>query len=133
MVRQANTKDYKKLVSSLRFIFKDNAYISLEYLKQDIKNENCYIMEVDNKIVAIASLVYDKEYNMYYIKRLSVPNKKNRSKGYATSMIKELKEIKPITAVTPWKENVAMQKILEKLGFQYNYTFKENYMLYTSV
>ena len=133
IVRQAKPNDYKRLISSLRFVFKSNSYINKDYLKQDLQNGTCYVLENNNKIVAIASLVYDNNYKIHYIKRLSVPNKRQRSKGYAKEMIKFLKNAAEVVAVTPWEENIAMRKILEQLGFQYQYTFQENYMLYTSV
>lgn len=132
-VRQANETEYRKLVSSLRFVFKNNSYINKDYLKQDLKNGSCYVVEDNGKIVAIGSLVYDSTYKMYYIKRVSVPNKRKRSKGYAKELIQTLKDAAEVVAVTPWKDNIAMQKILEQVGFKYNYTFQENYMLYTSV
>ena len=90
IVRQAKPNDYKRLISSLRFVFKSNSYINKDYLKQDLQNGTCYVLENNNKIVAIASLVYDNNYKVHYIKRLSVPNKRQRSKGYAKEMIKFL-------------------------------------------
>jgi len=131
-IRKANQKDYKRLVISLRNVFVANPYINKNYLKQDIENNACYIIEENNKIVAIASLVYDTKYGMHYIKRLCVPNKKMRSKGYAKELIAYLKEQKKPVAITPWKENVAMRRLVEKLGFEFQYSFQENYMLYLS-
>ena len=132
-IRKANSQDYRRLLSSLRFVFKANPYINIEYLKADISCGNCYIFEEDGKTLAIASLVYDDEHRMHYIKRLAVPNKRRRSKGYAKQFIEVLKDMAPIVAATPWEENVAMRKSLEQLGFTHRYTFNEYYMLYTSV
>lgn len=132
MIRQATQEDYIRLLRSIQTVSKYASYITRQQLREDIEKGTCYIKVYNNKFVAICSLVYDENYHMHYVKRMSIPNKKNRGKGYAKEMIQYLQTItKSTLAVTPWEDNYTMQNILKSLGFVFQYKFLEKYMLYT--
>ena len=132
MIRQATKADYIKLLRSIQVVSKSAPYINKNYLKEDIEKGACYINIINNKFVAICSLVYDENHKMYYFKRLTIPNKKNRGKGYAKEMLQFVQSIATSTlAVTPWEDNYTMRTMLEKLGFHFQYKFLDKYMLYT--
>lgn len=129
MIRLATFSDYKKIAISLGKIEK-LSYINKVHLKEDIEKEQCYLKIVKGKIVAIGSLVFDKEYNMYYVKRVIVMNKKYHRKGYGKELISHLSKLKKPVAITPFKENEKMKKLIEGLGFTFKYSFLENFQLY---
>jgi len=129
MIRVATVHDYKYISRSLAMLDKID-YITDEHVIEDIKNEDCYVLEDCEKIVAIASLVYDSDFNMHYIKRLLVLDLNSHGKGYGKKMMKHMSELSSVIAVTPFKSNTVMKKIVESLGFEYKYTFLHNYTLY---
>ena len=131
MIRQATESDYIRLLRSIQCVNKEVPYITKQYLKNDIANGNCYVKVEKEKFVAICSLVYDSKREMYYGKRLTIPNKKNRGKGYAREMLEFLQNIVPDNlAITPWNDNFVIINLLIKLGFKFEYQFLDNYMLY---
>lgn len=131
MIRKATQADYNRLVRSIQTVTKHSPYITTKQLKEDIEQGTCYLKEEKGKFVAVCSLVYDEKYKMFYCKRLSIPNKKNRGKGYAKEMISFFQSLVPESlAATPWRENATMQKMLENLKFSFQYTFQEEYLLY---
>lgn len=131
MIRKATMNDYISIVRSIQN--KHIEYITATHIKNDIKNEQLYIIEINNKIIAFASCVYCKDFNNYAIKRLCVPNKKNNGKGYAQKMINFLVNNRnknfPLV-ITPWKNNSAMIHMVEKLGFEWQYNFNKVWTLY---
>lgn len=134
MIRKATYEDYVRLVRSIQNKKEVKSYINKDLLRKDIENSSCYIKIENNKIVAMISLVYDNNYQSYYLKRLIIPNKKNHGKSIAKEMISYFQTNFdfPIN-ITPWEDNAPMIGIVEKLGFQFQYKFLENYMLYTYV
>lgn len=125
-IRSAKKEDYKTIAMALRN--KGIEYITPEYAKADILNNRLFVMIEDGKIIAQCALVYEKDYSYYAIKRLVVYNKKNCGKGIAQSFISFFCAMNlPSLGCTPWADNSVMKKLLTKNGFQYQYTFLENY------
>lgn len=105
-------------------------YITKPLIKKDFKNENLYVYEANNKIKGILSVVYDKEFEYYYIKRLLVFEK---GKKIAERMIHEIQNKYHKLAITPFESNKTMIKIVERLGFEFQYLFLEEYCFYTYI
>lgn len=103
-------------------------YITVEHIKLDFENENLYgIIGEGNDVLAIASLVWENDFDMFYIKRLKVFKE---GFGYGNSMVNYLSSIHIPVAITPFESNTAVIKIIDKLGFDYKYTFLDYYQLY---
>lgn len=47
-------------------------YITVNHVKEDFKNKNLYEFIVNKKPVGIVSVIFDDEFNYFYIKRLLV-------------------------------------------------------------
>lgn len=130
-IRKSTKEDYISIIRSIQN--KGLSYITPSLIKRDIELDRQYIMTNDcGKIVAICSLVYDHDYNYYAIKRLCIPNKKNRGKGYAQKMLAFMsKQTSAKVGCTPWSDNKAMIKMLTKLGFTLEYIFNEKWCFYS--
>ena len=132
MIRQATQNDYIRLLRSIQNKKESKSYINREYLQSDIANHNCYIKEENGQILAMISLIFDNHYQSHYLKRLIIPNKKNRGKNISEEMIRYFQDnFQYSLSITPWENNIPMRKIIEKLGFKFQYKFLEKYMLYT--
>lgn len=128
-IRIANKSDYRGVARSLAN--KNISYISSTHAKNDIENNRLFIMEENGKAIAQCALVYEPLYNYYAIKRLVVYNKKNCGRGIAQQFISFFCAMDlPALGCTPWVDNVAMKKLLERNGFVYQYTFMDNYQFY---
>lgn len=129
IVRLANKSDYKGVARSLTN--KNISYISSTHAKNDIENNRLFVMEENGKAIAQCALVYEPLYDYYAIKRLVVYNKKNCGRGIAQQFISFFCAMDlPALGCTPWADNVAMKKLLERNGFVYQYTFMDNYQFY---
>lgn len=103
-------------------------YITENHIKIDFNNKELYsIQDCNGNILAIASLVWDKDFNMHYIKRLRVFKEGN---GYAKKMIEYLSNIYLPVAITPFESNKPIIKIISNLYFKYKYNFLKDYMLF---
>ncbi len=129
-IRKATEADYIKVVRSVQC--KKIAYITPSHVRQDIQNEQQFIMVEGTKLIAMLSLVYDPVHKYYAMKRLCVPNKRNQGKGYAVQMIQYVSSlVDGKVGCTPWVDNLAVRHTLEKLGFKYEYTFDEVWCFYS--
>jgi len=125
-IRKANREDYKRIARSLNN--KQIAYITAEQALADILAERLYIIEESGKIIAQCALVYEANYQYHAIKRLTVYNKKNCGRGIAQQFISFFVSMNlPAIGCTPWSDNAIMKKLLSRNGFEYQYTFLENY------
>lgn len=134
-IRQATMQDLKRLIPAMRFVVKKVNYINYIMLKLDITNSNCFVLEQNNKIIAVCSLVFDNRYQMYYLKRFTITNKINLGKGYGKTMIRGMLKHMPngaVIAATPWVDNMPMKRLLEGLGFELRYQIDDNFVLYTT-
>lgn len=129
IIRIATKTDYRKIACSLNN--KHINYITSSHAKEDIENGRLFIIEEEEKIIAQCALVYEEQYNYYAIKRLVVYNQKNCGRGIAQKFISFFcNKNLPALGCTPWTDNIAMKKLLERNGFIYQYTFMENYQFY---
>lgn len=99
-------------------------------MRIDLLNKNLYVLEDSGKLLAMVSVVWQKEYNCYGLKRLLIFNKKNCKKGYARTLLAAVLEDNKKYSVTPWIDNIAMHKLLSSLGFEYIKTFNEIWTLW---
>lgn len=114
-----------------------NGYPNSDTIYTDIKNNSSYVLESENKILATAMVSFeeDKTYKNIYngewlnngdyavIHRVAV-SEKVRGNGIASAIIKEVENlckknrVKSIKIDTH-KDNISMQKLLEKNDFKY--------------
>lgn len=128
-IRFANQSDMKQIVCT--FHNKRISWATPHQAALDIKNKQLLVIEVNGKIVGSCALVYDYKYNYLAIKRLFIYNKNNLSKGYASLLINFI--IKNTTGnlgLTPWVENQALIRMIEKKGFKFQYHFRDKYLFY---
>lgn len=114
-----------------------NNYPNAETISNDIANGHSYVLLKDNKIVATAAVSFDgeKTYNSIYegewisdneyavIHRIAVDNT-HKGLGLSSKIIKHAEELclnKGVHSikVDTHKENISMQKLLEKNNFKY--------------
>ena len=131
IIRKSTKEDYLSIVRSIQN--KRIDYISPALIKHDIELNRQFVMvDNNNKIIAMLSLVYEPNFHYYAMKRLCVPNKKNNGKGYAQQIMKYVAEQAPgKVGSTPWIDNKAMNRILPKLGFTLEYIFNEKWCFYS--
>ena len=129
-IRRAINADYIKIVRAIQN--KGIAYITPAHVREDIALGRQFVMMDQEKVIAILSLVYDADYGYFAMKRLCIPNKKNRGKGYAQMMLKVVSDqASGKVGCTPWADNGAMRHTLEKLGFSLEYIFSEKWCFYS--
>lgn len=129
-IRLAQKSEAKSISCSIRN--KKIDYNTARHVYEDLKNKRLYVL-VDNneKIIASCALVEENNYNYTAIKRLVIFKKENYGKGIASQFVKYFVEnISVPLGCTPWADNNAMKKILEKFGFKFQYTFLNNYCFY---
>ena len=107
-------------------------YITVNHLVRDYNNNQLYIVVEGEKILAIASLVPEPDYEYIAIKRLCVLNKGNCGKGIGSFAVRELSKVVSGERVgaTPWTDNIAMRNLLESEGYQLQYVFNERWCFY---
>lgn len=145
--RKTNHKDVEQVMEIIKQsqqYFKDqgidqwqNGYPNEDVIKEDISNDHSYVLLKDNKILATTVLSFDGEetYNEIHdgkwlsnddyavIHRIAV-NTDYKGLGLSGEIIKEAEKkcsernIKSIKVDTH-KDNISMQKLLEKNGFKY--------------
>lgn len=130
MIKLATYQDYKRVVQSLNSGSKLD-YITSTQARQDFEQASLYIVESNQKIVAIFSLIYDADRQIDYLKRLKVLNKKNLGLGLGTMIVEYVSQLNQKIAVTPWIDNKRMRNLLERNGFKMEYIFNEKWCYYT--
>lgn len=130
IITKAVEADYIHILRAMQN--KHIEYISMQQIRIDIYN-SCMYKCVDNgKIIAILSVVWDKTYNYYAIKRLCILQKKNRGKDITELFIDYIiGKYSGKIGCTPWVDNSAMRHILEKKGFVLEYIFSEKWCFYS--
>lgn len=122
-LRKATAKECAKLCGI--FNRKNIDYILPENILEDYLKDRLYVVVENEKVLAIASLVPEPEYEYTAIKRLCVCNKKNQGKGIARFALRELaKMIHGNLGATPWDTNTGMCRLLESEGFKLKYKFQ---------
>ena len=134
-----------KIINEAQEYFKRNGieqwqdgYPNSDTIYNDIKNNSSYVLEYENEIVATAMLSFeeDKTYKNIYegkwisdmgeyavIHRIAV-SEKIKGNGIASNIIKLVEELCKKNKVNSikidtHKDNISMQRLLEKNGFQY--------------
>lgn len=93
--------------------------------------DRLYVVAEGEKILAILSLVEEKEYGYTAVKRLCILNKKNRGKGIARFALREVqKVVKGRIGGTPWVDNAPVRHLFETEGFVLQYVFNEKWCFY---
>lgn len=129
IIRFATEKDK---LSAIRSLQKNQTnYNTVAQLKEDISLNRLIVAENNGKLLAKCALVEETSYNYMAIKRLCVFSKKSKGKGIASALIKYVISLNlGVLGATPWKDNEATRHILEKNGFEFQYTFLDNYCFY---
>lgn len=128
IVRKATSNDYRKLSYHIRNKHID--YITVSHIAADIESNSLFVLEDNNTLVAMVSVVWQEEFQCCGIKRLVIFNKKNHGKGYASLLLNEVIEKGKKYSVTPWIDNTTMHHLLAKLGFHYVKTFNKIWTLW---
>lgn len=130
IITKAVEADYIHIMRAMQN--KHIEYISIQQIRMDIYSSHMYKCVKDGKIVAIISVVWDKTYKYYAMKRLCILQKKNKGKGITELLIDYITErYLGKIGCTPWVDNSAMRHILEKKGFALEYIFDEKWCFYS--
>lgn len=133
-IYKATKQEQKRLLLSLNKV--NCSFINKDLLRSDIEKGQCFAIENNNKIIGMITLLYDEKYGMYYIKRFIITNKKNQNKGYAKPILSSILSFVPTNetvAITPFENNSKMINLVQKLGFEFQYSFLEQFQLYTKI
>lgn len=141
---EADIHSIMEIISEAQAYFKEhginqwqNNYPNLEIIKNDIDNKNGYVLLKDNIVIGTAAVSFDgeKTYDSIYngkwlssrkyavIHRIAIENSFKGS-GLSSGILKNIekmclnKDVHSIKVDTH-KENISMQKFLQKNGFQY--------------
>ena len=129
IIRKATNEDLLHIVRSLQN--KKISYNTTKQAKADLAAGNLYIAEENGKVLGSVVVAYKPHRNYHAILRLCVYNKKNEGKGIAGALVDFVLALGlGEYGATPWDTNPAMIHIFVKRGFEYQYTFKENYKFY---
>ena len=129
-LRKANLYEVQKVARVVGRKHLD--YITVNHLVWDYNNNQLYVVVEGEKILAIASLVPEPDYEYIAIKRLCVLNKGNCGKGIGSFAVRELSKVVSGERIgaTPWTDNIAMRNLLESEGYQLQYVFNERWCFY---
>ena len=129
-IRKATLQDYSTI--SHMVAPHKLPYLRAAHIHADIEANHELVAIEDGHIVGIAAIVWDSQYSYWAIKRLLIPNKKNRGKGIARTLIlAAITGKKEKIGCTPWKDNIPMIKLLESLDFQLEYIFDDKWCFYS--
>lgn len=128
-IRYATAEDKIRVIRSLQN--KRITYNTTAQAKVDIDLQRLIVIEENGKLLGSCAIVPEVEYKYTAIKRLCIYSKKSRGKGVATKLVEYIESLNlGDIGATPWDTNPAMCHILEKCGFEYEYTFSEHYKFY---
>ena len=102
-------------------------YINPSTVGEDITKSRLYVIIENGKPIAQCALVPEEEYGYLAIKRMVIYRKENCGRGLADLLIEHFCALNQPIGATPWKENARVKHILQKHGFEYQYTFLKNY------
>ena len=131
-IRKATEKDLIHVIRGLQN--KGIEYNTTIQAKEDLRLGRLIIAVDGKKVIGSCAIVPELNYGYIAIKRLCIYNKKNCGKGIATMLIKYICGLGyERLGATPW-DNPPMIRLLEKQGFEYQYTFgKYNFYLKTTL
>lgn len=136
MVKKVEFNDLRKilpLVRDSRISYITDWHTLKDFLGDD--GAQLYILYNNNQPGAIVTTIYDNNYNYLAIKRLLSFTKR---KGYATRLLSAIVSKAQCAGInsigcTPWNDNSAMIHLVNKLGFDYQYSFQKNWRFYKKV
>lgn len=126
-IRKA-TAEYQSIIMAA-LANKNIDYISPAHAQTDILNGYMYMLCDNEHIVAICSLLPNHRGYMA-IKRLCTIESENNRRGIARIFFDYFCSFGYSLGATPWVSNNKMLHIMDTYGFEYQYTFNENYMFY---
>ena len=130
IITKAVEADYIHIMRAIQN--KHIEYITPYHVYRDIYDKKMYKCVDNGKIVAIVSVIWDKTYKYYAIKRLCILQKENRGKGITHLFLEYIKnKYWGKIGCTPWVDNEPMRHILEKEGFILEYIFSEKWCFYS--
>jgi RimJ/RimL family protein N-acetyltransferase len=128
-IRLATSADYKRIATALRN--KGIDYITPAHARTDIDKAQLYVLTEGDVLIAQCALVYEPAHQYHAIKRLVVSNRRHCGRGVAQQFLTFFCAMDlPALGCTPWVDNLRMQHLLRKNGFEYQYTFLHNYQFY---
>jgi len=117
----------ERAVSLKKLSYCTTAQVASDYYVYD----RLYVVVEGEKLLAILSLVEEKEYGYTAVKRLCILNKKNCGKGIARFALREVqKVVKGRIGGTPWVDNAPVRHLFETEGFVLQYVFSEKWCFY---
>lgn len=128
MIRRANSEDLPYITHALAQ--KRIDFIPATSAKEDIALGRMFVIERNGKPIAQAVLLYDERHDYWAIKRMCCYRKENKG-GIAREFLEFFcaSGVSPL-GCTPWANNPGLIHLLEIFGFEYQYTFLENYLFY---
>lgn len=129
-IRWARQSDTKQIIATIAQ--KKCDYITCQQIREDINKGKVLLGKIESKIVCFLVVERNAEFKYVSIRRAMVPNKKYRKKGVMNELLSSICDYadrdyaEPLGA-TPWTDNIAMKKLLEKNGFIYQYTFQSHW------
>ena len=129
IIRFATTADTIHIIRAIQNKHMD--YNTPADVKADIAAHRLLVAVDGEKILGSVAVVYKAHRGYFAIMRGCVYSKASLGKGVMGALIDSVLALNlGDYGVTPWSDNPAMIHILEKRGFVYQYTFKENYNFY---
>lgn len=136
IVKRVDFNDLRKILPLVR----DSRipYITDWHMLKDFFGDDdaqLYILYNNDKPGAIVTTIYDSQYNYLAIKRLLSFTAR---KGYATRLLLAIisrAQFSGISSIgcTPWDDNSTMIHLVNKLGFNYQYSFQKKWTFYKKV
>jgi RimJ/RimL family protein N-acetyltransferase len=128
-IRLATEKDTIRIIRAIQNKHMD--YNTTADVRADVAAGRLFVAEENGKLLGSMAVFYKPHRGYYAITRGCVYSKKSRGKGVASALVDYILSLGLGTyGATPWNDNLAMCHIFEKRGFEYQYTFKENYKFY---
>lgn len=128
-IRLATEKDTIRIIRAIQNKHMD--YNTTADVREDVAAGRLFVAEENGKLLGSMAVFYKPHRDYYAITRGCVYSKKSRGKGVASALVDHILSLGLGTyGATPWNDNPAMCHIFEKRGFEYQYTFKENYKFY---
>ena len=124
-VRLATAADIPYITHALAS--KQIDYIKPSQARADIVSGRLYVLEHEGQLLAQCALVPEEQYNYTALKRMVAYKRSCKVKGIADKFINHFVTMGHTLGATPWSENNKMKHILTKHGFEYQYTFMNNY------
>lgn len=129
IVRPATNADTIRIIRAIQNKHMD--YNTPFDVREDVKNNRLFVAEENGKLLGSMAVVYKPHRGYHAIMRGCVYARSSSGKGVASALVDYILSLGYETlGATPWADNGAMCHIFEKRGFEYQYTFKENYKFY---